>query len=167
MGVTTVLRGLRVQVAALDRFLQENGLMPTFGDPPFYDEVDPASKLIRAKLGDDNDDSKTRLFIPFRKGRKPSDFAYIAYDWITVFAQRHLDLAEELLDRPPPGFAELRCEIMRFADDGEPGQQKVEDLSALFVIVTDDAYFPFAEPYLRKVSHWTDGSEELKRGHSD
>lgn len=155
MRVTTILRGLRVPVAALDRFLQENRLMPTFGDPPLYDQVDPASKLIRTKLGDDNEDSKTRLFIPFRKGRKPSDFAYIAYDWITVFAQRHVDLAEELLDRPPSGFAELRREIMRFADDGELGQHKVENLSALFVIITDDAYFPFEEPYLRKVSHWT------------
>ncbi len=86
MRVTTILRGFRVPGAALDRFLQENGLMPTFGDPPLYSQVDPASKLIRTKLGDDKDDSKTRLFIPFRKGRKPSHLAYIAYDWITVFA---------------------------------------------------------------------------------
>ncbi len=53
---------------------------------------------------------------------------------------------------------------MRLADDGEPGQQKVEDLSALFVIVTDDAYFPFEEPYLRKVSIGLDGSQELEGG---
>jgi hypothetical protein len=155
MGVTTVLRGLRVPVAALDGFLKANGLMPTFGDPLIYSppELDPASKLIRTKLGDDNVDSRTRLLIPSRRGQSSSDVAYIAYDWIAVLAQRQLNLAEELLDWPPPGFAELRDEIMRFADDGGfgSGQYKVEDLSGLFVIIDDYACFSLTEPYLRKV----------------
>lgn len=163
-GLTTILRGFRVPVAALDRFLQANGLMPTFGDPPssLDSQTDPASMLLRTKLGDDHGDSKTRLFIPFKKGRKRSDVAYIAYDWVMVFAQRQVNLGEELLDRPPPRFAELRDDMLQFAD--REGQQKVEDLSALFVVITDEECFPFVEPYLRKVSIRLNESRELDRG---
>ena len=57
MGLTAILLGFRVPVAALDRFLKANGLMPTFGGGPYPRLIGETSNLLRTKLGDDSDDS--------------------------------------------------------------------------------------------------------------
>ncbi|KAL2015090.1 hypothetical protein VTK56DRAFT_6322 [Thermocarpiscus australiensis] len=150
MTITAVLRGFKVPVAVLDRFLQANGLMETAGYPPFYGpDLDDASKLLRAKI--DNSNNKTRLFIPYRMNRKQSTFAYVAYTWVFVYAQRKLHVAEELPDRAPEGFAELRNEIMGFAAEGGEGEQpQDEDLTGMFVVITDEQPFYFTEPFVRE-----------------
>lgn len=84
MGLTAILRGFRIPVAALDRFLKANGLMPTFGGGPYPSLIEETSNLLRTKLGDDSDDSRIRLFIPSRKLYLSSDVAYIAYNWVMV-----------------------------------------------------------------------------------
>jgi hypothetical protein len=150
MGITTILRGFKVPVPVLDLFLRANGVMETWGSPPFYDrDLDEPSKLLRAKMGTGN--TKTRLFIPYRMGQQRSTFAYIAYDWVMVFAQRKINLAKELPDRAPPGFEELRKEIMGFASEGLQASGQEEDLTGLFVIITDEQDYVFTEPYMRKV----------------
>ncbi|KAK3933484.1 hypothetical protein QBC46DRAFT_434350 [Diplogelasinospora grovesii] len=149
MGITTILRGFKVPVSVLDLFLRANGVMETWGSPPFYDrDLDEPSTLLRAKMG--TGDTKTRLFIPYRMGQQRSTFAYIAYDWVMVFAQRKINLAEELADRAPPGFEELRKEIMGFASEGLQASGQEEDLTGFFVITTDEQDYVFAEPYMRK-----------------
>ncbi len=156
MTVTAVLRGCKVPVAVLDRFLVANGLMETAGYAPFYGpDLDNVSQLLRAKMG--SRDNKTRLFIPYRMGRHQSTFAYIAYAWVFVYSQRKLHLADELPDSAPEGFAKLRNEIMAFAAEGGEGQplQDEEDLAGIFVVVTDERSFYFKEPFVRKVGHVT------------
>ncbi|KAL2020047.1 hypothetical protein VTK56DRAFT_8950 [Thermocarpiscus australiensis] len=145
--VTTILRGLKVPVAVLDLFLQANGIDKTHGWPPRYNTLDEPSKLLRTKLGD----AKTRLFIPHRLGHQLSAFAYVAYDWIFVFAQRKI-LPEDLPPSPPPGFAELCNEIIRYASEQEREQLRFqpEDLTAMYVINTEDQSYWFQEPYVRK-----------------
>jgi hypothetical protein len=153
MSVTAILRGFKVPVAALDRFLRANGVMETYGYAPFYHrDLDDASKLLRARVGDGG--SKTRLFIPFRMGNGQSTFAYVAYAWVFVYAQRKLHPLEELPDKAPEGFAELRNEVMKFATgeiEGEQPQTQDEDVTSMFVTITDERPFRFAEPFLRQV----------------
>ena len=128
----TILRGFQVPIPVLDAFLVANGLDETYGTPPL-DYKDPASDLLREKTGH----SKARLIIPARMHYSPADFGYIAYDWVMTFAQRQLHLDKELLDEAPAGFAELRNEIMGFAEEAgvsmEPGDQ-----TGLFAIITDE-----------------------------
>jgi len=162
VSLTAVIRGFRVPVAILDRFLVANGLTETDGYAPFYHgDLNDASKLLRAKLGgsssssSSSDDNKTRLFIPYRTSRHHSPFAYVAYDWLFVHAQRKLHLPEELPNTVPASFAALRDEIMGFAGGAEaqastgPGDDD-EDLAGLFVIITDEQSFGFKEPFVQK-----------------
>lgn len=153
VSVTAVVRGFKVSVAVLDRFLAANGVTETDGYSPFYDRtLDDASKLLRAKVS--GSDNKTRLFIPFQVNRHRSASAYVAYAWVFVNAQRKLQIAEELPDKAPEGFAELRDEIMGFSDanaKGAEGEPHQDDLTGLFVVVTDEQAFHFTEPFVRKV----------------
>ncbi|KAK4235184.1 hypothetical protein C8A03DRAFT_18030 [Achaetomium macrosporum] len=151
--VTTILRGFKVPVAVLDRFLQANGIDETYGWPPHYKMLDEPSKLLRTKLGD----AKTRLFIPHRLGYYKSTFAYIACDWIFVFAQRKI-LPKELPETAPPGFAELCNEIIGYANEQDREQLRFqsEDLTAMYVINTEDQSYWFQEPYVRKASPSSD-----------
>lgn len=121
VSLTAIIRGFRVPVAVLDRFLVANGLTESEDYAPFYHgDLDDASKLLRAKVGgssssSSSDNNKTRLFIPYRTSRHHSPFAYVAYDWLFVHAQRKLHLPEELPNTVPGGFAALRDEILGFA----------------------------------------------------
>lgn len=123
--------------------------METVGYAPFYgrDELDDASKLFRAKLG--GGDTKTILSMPYKMGHDRSKYVYVAYAWAFVYFQRRLDIVEELSDVPPEGFAELRREMMGFAEEGEGVQD--DALAGLFVINTDEQWFGFREPFTRKV----------------
>jgi hypothetical protein len=159
MPVTAILRGFKVPVTALDRFLRANGVMETDGYAPFYHrDLDDASKLLRARVGDGG--SKTRLFMPSRMGNRQSTFAYVAYAWVFVYAQRQLHPLEELPDEAPEGFAELRNEVMKFARGETEGEQpqtqpqallEDEGVTSMFVTITDERPFRFAEPFVRQV----------------
>lgn len=163
MGLTIVLRGFKVPVAVLDRFLEANGIQATFGYPPFYHRpnLDAGSQFLRTKLGATGGDAKIRIFIPQKEGHEQSTYAYVAYAWVMVHAQRKLELGADLPETSPPGFGELRAEVMGYANAQEDKnllwaagiQEKGgEDLAAaLYVIVGDDAWFLFEEPYVRKV----------------
>lgn len=48
-----------------------------------------------------------------------STHAYVSYAYVIVFGQRQIDIADELPDKAPPGFAELRSEILGFAKEEE------------------------------------------------
>jgi len=123
MGLTTILRGFKIPVAVLDRFLEANGVKPTFGYAPIYDllplpgadrpALDPQSAFLRRRVG--GGDNQTRIFIPNRQGVAQSTHAYVAYVYVMVLSQREIKLAADLPDRPPPGFGELRTEVLGFA----------------------------------------------------
>ena len=65
MSVTTVLRGFKVPLPVLNAFLLANNIneseMLCAGIPPFYDEVDEVTTLLRNKVG--SGDTKTRVFL--------------------------------------------------------------------------------------------------------
>jgi hypothetical protein len=179
MGLTTILRGFKVPVAVLDRFFESNGVTPTFGYPPTYDRIqlpgdehfptqDPQPAFLRAKLAAtpagaaNTHNQNTHIFIPNRKGLAMSTHAYVSYAYVMVLGQRQLDVAGELPDKAPPGFAELRSEILGFAKEDEeellrvPGMQPVgegqDPTSMLFVVLTDERGYPWKGPFLREVS---------------
>ncbi|KAI0008623.1 hypothetical protein F4779DRAFT_586082 [Xylariaceae sp. FL0662B] len=144
MPYHTVLRGFKVPISVLDAFLSANGVGETSGYPPF-DSSDPASDLLRAKTGH----PKTRLFIPHKKAYNNAAFAYVAYDWVMVFAQREIRLGEELSDEAPESFSRLRQDIMSFAAGA--GQEVPADdgmAGGLFVVITEER--SFIPPELRQ-----------------
>ncbi|KAH6850865.1 hypothetical protein B0I37DRAFT_353297 [Chaetomium sp. MPI-CAGE-AT-0009] len=71
MGLTTILRGFRVPIALLDRFLEANGQHATYGHPPLSTEgeLDTESTFLLTKLAGAGRDTKARLFIPQREGQ--------------------------------------------------------------------------------------------------
>ncbi|KAK3293054.1 uncharacterized protein B0H64DRAFT_403391 [Chaetomium fimeti] len=160
MGLTTILRGFKVPISVLDRFFESNGVMQTWGYPPRYDRLplpgsdrptlDPQSAFLRTKLG------VTRRG---REGMSQSTHAYVAYAYLMVFAQRQIDVAAELPDTAPPGFARLRSEILEFATEGEEGLLHTAGMqggegqdpsSSLFIVVTDEREYPFKGPFMRE-----------------
>jgi hypothetical protein len=78
------------------------------------------------------------------------------------YGQRQLDIAAELSDKAPPGFAELLSEILGFAKEEEEGLLRVPGMqsagkgqdpaSMLFVALTDERGYPWKGPFLREVS---------------
>ncbi|KAG7285415.1 hypothetical protein NEMBOFW57_010042 [Staphylotrichum longicolle] len=166
MGLTTILRGFKVPITILDRFYESNGVTPTFGYPPTYNRVlllpgdvddfsiqDPHSAFLRAKLtaaAADTRSQNTLVFIPNRQSMAMSTHAYVSYAYVMVFAQRQIDVAGELPDKAPAGFAELRKEILGFATEEEAellrvagmqpaGETEGQDpASMLFIVVTDE-----------------------------
>ncbi|KAK3898312.1 hypothetical protein C8A05DRAFT_19078 [Staphylotrichum tortipilum] len=153
MGLVTTLRDFKVPLAILDRFLETNGVEPTYGNPPFYhrSEPDPGSKFLRDKLHAAAGDIKTQIFMPELQGELESTYAYVAYAWVMLYAQRQLKPAEELPDRAPPGFSELRSEILGHTDGEDVETLQVRRLeegggdpaAALFVIVADRRLYSF------------------------
>ena len=152
MGLVTALR-FKIPVAILDRFLEDNRVEPTYSNPPFYhrSEPDPGSKFLRDKLHVAAGDTKTQIFMPELQGELESTYAYVAYAWVMVYAQRQLEPADELPDRAPPGFAELRPEMLGYANGGDVETLQVRRLeecgrdraAALFVIVADRRPYSF------------------------
>lgn len=71
-----IIRGLKVRITVLDRFLVANGVDETYGIAPFY-KVDPdeQSRLLRSKVG--GGDTRTRAFVPSKHGHDETNFAYV------------------------------------------------------------------------------------------
>lgn len=67
MGSTTIIRGFKVSVAALDAFLAANSVDETYGGPPFYGkhpDEDPISKLPFSKVSQhDPDEGKLGVYL--------------------------------------------------------------------------------------------------------
>ncbi len=172
MGLTTILRGFKIPFAVLDRFLQANNIKPTSGHAPIYDfpalpgvalpPLEPQSTFLRSKIGGGAATNQIRIFVPNRQGVAPSTHIYVAYAYVMVFSQRQINLAAELPDRPPPGFGELRREVLGFATAEEGGLLEVAGMQPagegedpagrLFVVVTDDREYPYRGPFMREVS---------------
>lgn len=121
MGLTTTLRGVKIPVAILDRFLAANRVEPTYGIPPFYAraELDAGFRFLRAKVDAVAEQTKTCIFMPEKEGRIQAAYTHIACAWVAAYAQRQLDLLDDLPDRAPPNFVDLRRELLGYANAGE------------------------------------------------
>lgn len=140
--VTAILRGLKVRVHVLDKFLAANGVDETYAIAPFYHkDPDDQSRLLRSKIGTQN--TRTRIFIPQRNDYNESNFAYVAYAWEMVFAQKEISLNTQLPEKPPAGWETLKNEIMVFSttEDDVGWQVAGHGKVGLFIIVSDDRQF--------------------------
>lgn len=143
MGSTTILRGFRVSTAVLDAFLAANKVDETYGTPPFYQhhpDNDPISALLYAKIvreDKDADKNRFRVMIPSREAFSESEVAYVTYTWVTIFAHRELAMEEDLPADLPPGFEELRQDILSFRDT-VPDEHRIPDEGrmGLYVVYT-------------------------------
>lgn len=147
MSVTTFLRGFKVPLPVLNAFLLANNVneskMICFGIPPLYNKDDQVTTLLRSKLGD----AKTRVFVPSRASFDYATSAYIAYDWTVVFTQRRLR-PEDFTNTPPPGFEDLRKEVLSYADESESLAEDARYQNAAYIVITDEqTYIP---PELRQ-----------------
>jgi len=72
-----IIRGLKVRVPVLDRFLNANGVEETYGLPPLYNiDPDKQSRLLRSKAGGGG--TRTRIFILSKLSHNETNFAYVA-----------------------------------------------------------------------------------------
>ncbi|KAH6842965.1 hypothetical protein B0I37DRAFT_383312 [Chaetomium sp. MPI-CAGE-AT-0009] len=173
MGLITLLRGFKVPIAVLDRFLVAHGVEETYSiaprlEPgPLAPPLDPQSAFLRARLAAAGTASTSsppraaldgvRLFIPNRRGQADPTYAYVSHAFVMVFSQRHVDLAAELPERAPPGFAALRRDVLACASgaDEAAGLLRAAGMvgdaeSELFVLFTEDREFPLKRPFVRE-----------------
>ncbi|CAM1502299.1 Fc.00g042830.m01.CDS01 [Cosmosporella sp. VM-42] len=143
MGSTTILRGFKVSVAALDEFLMANGVEETLGAAPFYShhpDKCPISILLHKKIteaGGTADRNNFRVIIPSREGTDLSTVAYVTYTWVQMYAQLELHLDEDLPVAIPAGFEALKTDILSYCDK-IPREDKIKDEGkmGLFAVYT-------------------------------
>lgn len=141
--VVAIIRGLKVDIRVLDRFLYHNGCHLTHGYPPFYDkDPDEFSMLLRSRLSGSN--TRTILFIPARKDHNESNFGYIAWAYEMVYAQREVRPEEDLPADPPEGWDALKNEILSFtASKDAISEASGHGNTGVFVIVCETrSYIP-------------------------
>lgn len=141
--LVAIIRGLKVHIQVLDRFLYNNGCHNTKGYPPFYKEdLDEFSTLIRSRLSGNS--TRTRLFVPARTGHNQSKFGYIAWAYEMAYAQKEVRVKEDLPADPPEGWDALKNEILSFSTSEDvisekPGHGK----TGVFVIICEErSYTP-------------------------
>jgi hypothetical protein len=167
MGLTTLLRGFKVPIVLLDRHPASHGGGADGAHPalhlrcgrldastlPGFPTLDPQSAFFRARLSASNPDldpaslEAVRLFIPYRGGWSRSAYGYVAYAFVMVYVQRHVELAAEL--------PELRREILACADAGEEDALRAAGMQAengFFVVLTEQREFPLERSFMRAVS---------------
>lgn len=138
-----IIRGLKVRVTVLDRFLKANGVDKTYGIAPFYDvDPDKESQLLRSKVG--GGDTRTRIFVPSKRDHNATTFAYVAWAWEMVYAQKEVLLDQQLPPNPPTGWAAVQDEILSFSHDTDSDWKAAgHGKTGLFIVVSDErAYFP-------------------------
>lgn len=155
-NLITALRGLKVRIATLDKYLMAHGMPDGTNNgsiPPFYkyddrgNATEEISELLRAQAraaaataNNDNNNSESNsrldsilLVIPWVGGHDSSPWVYIAYSYHQVYAHRQIT-AQDPPEEMPRGFKELRQEILKHSaspDDGDEG------IVGLFVVFTE------------------------------
>ncbi|ROW07016.1 hypothetical protein VPNG_06647 [Cytospora leucostoma] len=147
----TVLRGFKVRTSTLDNFLIANGHpngIQTGPSPPIYKydydncvATDETSEVLRAKVraaaasmpsdsGTATNTTGVLLVVPSVEGHTDSAWSYVSYSYAQVYAQRHIT-AEDPSERVPPGFEELRQEVLGHSSHTD---HRDEGLLGLFVV---------------------------------
>ncbi|KAH8779759.1 hypothetical protein F5883DRAFT_689331 [Diaporthe sp. PMI_573] len=135
--LVTALRGFKIRTATLDKFLIAHGkpLGTNSGNiPPFYDyddngnTTDEISAVLRASSGL----ATVLLVMPFVEGHDPSSWAYVAYSYAHIYAQRHIT-PQDPSEQMPQGFQELRQDVLKYSSSSEDDK----GLMGLFVVITE------------------------------
>ncbi|KAK7741834.1 hypothetical protein SLS53_004899 [Cytospora paraplurivora] len=153
----TVLRGFKVRTSTLDNFLIANGHpngIQTETFPPIYKydydngvATDEISEVLRAKVraaaaaasmpsnsGTAINTTGILLVVPSVEGHTDSAWSYVSYSYAQVYAQRHIT-AEDPSEQVPPGFQELRQEVLGHSSVPDHGD---EGLLGLYVVATKE-----------------------------
>jgi hypothetical protein len=149
MAVITILRGFKVHYSVLDDFLHANGMNETYGYPPVGSAYDKMAALLQSKMGKETNGA--RIIIPHRESYDQSTFAYVAYYWLHVFAQREINF-EELPETTSVSFEALRKEVMSFSrEERNDGTGK----TGFFITVTSNRnWYPKELPMQNEVSSY-------------
>lgn len=126
--LVVIFRGFRVSPKTLDDFLEANGVIPTFGNPPFEPNEGETYQvsysrdqmaLLKTKLiaAGANPDAEAKIFIPTSEENEKED-AYVAYCWVFVDVKRKIDLSS-LPETVPAAFMALYREILGHSQEKE------------------------------------------------
>lgn len=143
--VVVIIRGLKVDIRVLDRFLYNNGCHRTHSCPPFYDkDPDEFSPLLRSRLGGNN--ARTRLFIAARTDHNRSSFVYITWAYEMVYAQKEVRPQEDLPADPPEKWDALKNENISFTGSKDAiSEGSGHGKTGIFVIVCETrSYIPLS-----------------------
>ncbi|EPE35418.1 hypothetical protein GLAREA_11117 [Glarea lozoyensis ATCC 20868] len=120
MGLTALVHGFKLSVAAFDAFLEANGRNGTCGYKTTPEDDADIATLFRDK----GVDCEVRVFIPHLAGFNLPHHLYVCYDWIFVLVTKEI---EGELEKPiPASFEEMRRKL-----GAESGISK-------YIVVNDD-----------------------------
>lgn len=145
-NLVTALRGFKIRTSTLDKFLIAHGKyhgIKSGSIPPIYkyddngNATDEISEVLRAQIeagaGKSTSLATVLLVMPSVEGHDHSSWAYIAYSYVQVYAQRHIN-PQDNSEQMPQGFEELRQNVLRHSSSSEESD---EGLMGLFVVVTE------------------------------
>lgn len=146
----TALRGFRVRLSTLDKFLfangnvhgAENGFAPLyhFDKPEGPDEI---SALLRAKAGGD---SGILYVVPAAEGHDITPYVYVAHQYRHVYSQLRITSQDPPEQPVPPGFEQLREEILGYrASAGDGASQGIDEedgVMGLYIVYTEGRSAP-------------------------
>jgi len=145
----TALRGFRVRVSTLDKFLVANGRVhgADRGWAPFWDDEPAApneiSALLREKAGGG---SRLVYVVPAVEGHDFTPYVYVAYQYRHVYSQLRITPEDPPEQPVPTEFEQLRQEILGYSDGaGEEGAREVDQedgAMGLYIVYTEDRWAP-------------------------
>lgn len=146
----TALRGFRVRLSTLDKFLvangkahgAENGFAPLydFDKPEGPDEI---SAILRAKAGGG---SGILYVVPAAEGHDVTPYVYVAYQYRHVYSQLRITPHDPPEQPIPAEFEQLRQEILSYrenaGDGSSQGNDQEDGAMGLYIVYTEDRSAP-------------------------
>lgn len=158
-NLVTAHRGFKIHTSTLDKFLIAHG-KPKGTDsgavPPNYtyddngNASDEISEILcgqmQAITGKCSSLTTVLLLMPSVEGHSRSSWAYVAYSYAHIYAQRHIT-PQDPLDQMPQGFEELRQDVLSYSSNSK---EDGEGLMGLFVIITEGRAGPVPPELLER-----------------
>lgn len=149
-NTVTALRGFRVRLSTLDKFLvangkvhgAENGFAPLyhFEKPEGPDEI---SALLRAKAGGG---SGILYVVPAAEGHDITPYVYVAYQYRHVYSQLRITPQDPPEQPIPAEFEQLRQEILGYkasaGDGASQGADEEDGAMGLYIVYTEGRSAP-------------------------
>lgn len=145
-NLVTALRGFKIRTSTLDKFVIAHGKpdgTKCGTIPPLYkydDEgnaTDEISEVLRARTeafaGKSSSLTTVLLVMPSVEGHDHSSWAYVAYSYAHIYAQRHIT-PQDPSEQMPQGFEDLRQDVLGYSSSPE---EHDEGLMGLFVVLTE------------------------------
>ncbi|POS70923.1 hypothetical protein DHEL01_v210682 [Diaporthe helianthi] len=146
----TAVRGFRVRLSTLDKFLVANGKAhgAENGFAPLYDFEKPEgpdeiSAILRAKAGGG---SGILYVVPAAEGHDVTPYVYVAYQYRHVYSQLRITPQDPPEQPMPAEFEQLRQEILGYrasvGDGGCQGVDQEDGAMGLYILYTEGRSAP-------------------------